>query len=401
MTEPSGDPRPAVDRSLSVALDLTRWSAACLVVISHVRHLMFTDLKNVVAPSIPLKAFYFLTGFGHEAVVLFFVISGFLVGGTTLQRWVATGVDLKRYFAARISRIHTVLVPALVVGGCLDYAGLWWFNASELYTDPAKYRTISLGNTIVSSLDLKTFVLNVLMMQHVIAHNFGSNGPLWSLSWEWWYYCIFAMGALAALGSGAVRIAAAAAVAMACILLPGKLLLWGCIWLIGVGVHVWLRSGRALPPLVPALVGLFVVLTISRVTHNVDNLENHESLLAEFSRDLMTGAAFAVALAAVGGGRWRLPWPRFHQKMADFSYSTYLLHFPVMLFIVAVGHQLLGLAIHSQPDAAGLACFAAVTGLCYAVCYSFSRVVEVQTPVVRRAIERACGIGLRPVRPSR
>ncbi|MES2091144.1 MAG: acyltransferase family protein [Pseudomonadota bacterium] len=186
-------------------IDASRWLAAFFVVVGHVRHLILIDFKEVEDKALLYKAVYFLTGLGHEAVVVFFVISGFLVGGLTWERWRAHGVKLQPYFSARASRIYTVLVPALLVGLLLDLVGLHWFNKSELYTNSLQYHTISLNSTISAAMDLPTFFGNLFMMQGILTGNLGSNAPLWSLANEWWYYCIFALVGAALTGGGGAK----------------------------------------------------------------------------------------------------------------------------------------------------------------------------------------------------
>ena len=80
-----------VTKGLSSVLNASRWCAAFIVLIHHVRHIVLADLVNVENKSLPTKCFYFLTGLGHEAVMVFFVVSGLLVGALTLEKW-RTGV---------------------------------------------------------------------------------------------------------------------------------------------------------------------------------------------------------------------------------------------------------------------------------------------------------------------
>ena len=65
-------------------LDSIRIGAALLVVLGHCRFLYFGTPENVAQSNIWRQLFYLFTGLGHEAVVLFFVLSGFLVGGQIL-----------------------------------------------------------------------------------------------------------------------------------------------------------------------------------------------------------------------------------------------------------------------------------------------------------------------------
>ena len=54
--------------------------AALAVLGGHVRALSLSSYNQLDSPNILQKMFYFLTGFGHQAVIIFFVISGFLIG---------------------------------------------------------------------------------------------------------------------------------------------------------------------------------------------------------------------------------------------------------------------------------------------------------------------------------
>lgn len=60
-------------------LDVLRGPAALLVFAEHWRNLFFKDFPEVVNPGVVMKVFYLLTGAGHQAVMLFFVLSGCVI----------------------------------------------------------------------------------------------------------------------------------------------------------------------------------------------------------------------------------------------------------------------------------------------------------------------------------
>ena len=68
--------------------DYLRVIVANLVVLGHLRALLFVDYHQLLPENqnISSKLFYLVTSSGHEAVIIFFVLSGFLVGGTTLNQ---------------------------------------------------------------------------------------------------------------------------------------------------------------------------------------------------------------------------------------------------------------------------------------------------------------------------
>ncbi|HEV2644429.1 MAG TPA: acyltransferase family protein [Candidatus Elarobacter sp.] len=90
-----------ISRRFSLFLDAARTLAALAVVAQHARTYLFVGPKALRDPSRAVRAFYFLTGFGHEAVMVFFVLSGFLVGGSALSaierdRWSWSDYLVKR-----------------------------------------------------------------------------------------------------------------------------------------------------------------------------------------------------------------------------------------------------------------------------------------------------------------
>lgn len=374
--------------NLSSFLNLSRWFAAFLVVIYHVRHLVLVDFKDVEHQTTVTKALYFATGLGHEAVIIFFVISGFLVGGITLERWRARGPDLRAYTSARLSRIYTVYLPALLVGLLLDSIGLHWFNGSELYTNSAQYQTLSLSTKVDAALDLPTFIGNLFMMQGILTSHFGSNGPLWSLANEWWYYCVFALvgSALTASEPRHRAICASLAVIIS-VLLPPKLMLWGLIWVLGIAAHAWIKSNHWRPH--PALgIGLFVLVLVgSRFTRNASGDSGEASLMTEFTRDLMLGISYAVGLVSATRMKAAIPLARIHEHLAEFSYTAYLCHFPGMLLLVAIGNQAFGMDFLVQPDWHGLAYLCGVCAILYGYAYLFFLTTEKHTALIRRKLD--------------
>src|SRR4051794_19001339 len=107
---------PSSDSLASVHLDSIRGIAAVLVVIGHARRLLLHDLNELPNRSMAMKALYFITSLGTPAVLIFFGLSGFLVGSSVIRAFQTGRWSWGRYAAARISRIHTVLIPAVLIG---------------------------------------------------------------------------------------------------------------------------------------------------------------------------------------------------------------------------------------------------------------------------------------------
>ena len=93
------------------------------MVLSHLRGFVFVDFHAVDHPGLVWSGFYFVTGFGHQAVMVFFVLSGFLVGGTVVSRVDAGQWSWIDYAITRMTRLWIVLLPALLFDGVLGQSG--------------------------------------------------------------------------------------------------------------------------------------------------------------------------------------------------------------------------------------------------------------------------------------
>ena len=106
------------DLALSIlALDLVRGLAALEVMLSHLRGGNWVEF-GALPPSqqtIAVKIFFFGTRLGHEAVMIFFVLSGFLVGGNLVSRIRQGRFKISDYAIDRGTRISIPLVAACVL----------------------------------------------------------------------------------------------------------------------------------------------------------------------------------------------------------------------------------------------------------------------------------------------
>ena len=329
-----------MNKSTSTFLDCARWLAAFFVVFGHAAHMLIPDR-------------YFLTELGHCAVVVFFVVSGYLVGGTTLAKWRDRGVDLVGYSAARFSRIYIVLVPALALGYLLDTLGLRYFDA---YAHLGSLNIGSLDN-VEPRLGVKQLVGNFLMLQGTATEVLGSNGPLWSLANEWWYYCLFLFIAGGALSRGVARYMLWACAVPLLVLLDKNLLLWGVLWLAGLGAY-FIRWRM------PTLVGAAAFIASLVVWQ-----------LMEHQYALLRDAIVAVGFCALLLSKIEVPFAKLHEPMAAFSYSLYLIHFPLMLMICALFGWRLG--------ASSALYIPILVVAVYVLSYGFARLTEKHTNVLR------------------
>ncbi|WP_454720500.1 MULTISPECIES: acyltransferase family protein [Cupriavidus] len=361
-------------------LDLIRALAAGLVCLGHVRALLIVDYGAAAhhggVAGIALQAFYALCSVGHECVIVFFLLSGYLVGGTVRRKMARGGWRWRGYLADRMTRLWIVLLPALLLGLLWDSAGI------HLAWGP--YYQGTEGNAaqqldVAQNLGMATLACNAAFLQTIACQTYGSNGPLWSLACEFWYYLWFPAlyGALRLRRTPQVWLCLAGAlVTMALFrgLLEGYL-----YWLLGVLAQVLeakLRGRRAAP--LPAwLVPPAVLAFLAAVA-----LARHRPYA-----DAAVAAGFFVLLLAVLSCRARIRHAglsRLATSASGFSYSLYLTHFPLVLFIAAVVVKQ-----RAPVGAASLGAMALVLLACYAYAYAAYWMCERNTRRVRDLLGHA------------
>jgi len=193
------------DTGASVWLDATRGCAALLVLADHFHNLYFAGRETALkATGHPLwtACFYLLRTAGTAAVVVFFVLSGYLIGGSVLRAVNQRRWSWADYLTHRFVRLWLVLLPALMLCAVWDAARVALLGGSAGFAT----RLAAAGVTI------KLFAANALFLGSIHAATFGSDGVLWSLTAEFWYYLLLPLGVLAVRGQAraAMRVAYAA-----------------------------------------------------------------------------------------------------------------------------------------------------------------------------------------------
>lgn len=115
----------------------------------------------------------FLLKFGQEAVILFFILSGFVI---QYAYQLSSDKSFKTFFIKRFFRIYIPLLIIFITNYCIaSFEGGAWIsvNAFELLANIFMLQDIA------------------ALKPNVISGPFLGNAPLWSLSYEWWFYMIF------------------------------------------------------------------------------------------------------------------------------------------------------------------------------------------------------------------
>jgi peptidoglycan/LPS O-acetylase OafA/YrhL len=128
----------------SVHLDAIRGAAALVVLLGHTRDLFFSSLTaafsapEVTAAALPFRRVTGSVTIGNEAVIIFFVLSGYLVGGSAIRDMRNNRWSWSRYLVQRATRLWIVLLPALLLGVAVDHLGLQLLaGPHSIYSCPA------------------------------------------------------------------------------------------------------------------------------------------------------------------------------------------------------------------------------------------------------------------------
>jgi peptidoglycan/LPS O-acetylase OafA/YrhL len=364
----------------SVHLDLIRGVSALAVMVGHVRGLFFVDFPFLKNKCAACRILYGVTGFGHQAVMIFFVLSGYFIGMSALdsisgQRW-----SWRMYLVNRLTRLQLVLFPALILGAVWDQIGMRIPQAASFYFGSLyKYYapSVALRSTV------PVFFGNLFFLQSVISPVFGSNGPLWSLSYEFWYYILFPALALAAASLTRIRnrfLYAGLAALLLWVIGP-QISLYFVIWLAGALVGRLHRTAQFGPARVQTIVSIaaavifFGALAWSRT----------QKVSSDTFADFMIGLSFALWLYTLIHGAREDVSPAYAtaaRTLSGFSYTLYLTHFPVLLLL----RGLLDPRGDWQPDLLHLLCGLGIALLMLAYAYFVAGFTESRTASVRRRL---------------
>lgn len=291
-------------------LEAVRGGAALYVFLGHF------IVGSFIAKTNLLSIFF---RFGQEAVILFFLMSGFVIELSELRK----KASFQDFFFKRFLRIYPLFLFGILL--VLAY--------KIIYHLP---------------IELKTLEGNLLMLQDMeslkpgtIVGTYG-NTALWSLSYEWWFYMLF-VPISSFKNKNAIAITIVAISAILYFIYPFQLIRWLMyfgIWWSGVMLADFLVLGKinlknSITKIIGPLLWLPLFLSIIKATTlKFDSIGVYPILEI---RHFLSAILFII-IALV----WRkLNWFgynyfSFFEKIAPFSYGLYVLHLPLILILEAL-----------------------------------------------------------------
>lgn len=310
-------PERSLSRSFSLYLDLLRLSAALAVMVSHTLGFTFGGRQPL-----PIS-------FGHNAVVVFFLLSGYVIAYVVDRK----EDHAREFWVSRLARIYSVALPAIFLTPLVDSIGLALdpgFYASGLTTHdyPAVRILASMG------------FLNEIWLLSIMPF---SNSPYWSLCYEMSYYLLFSIYCFT---TGRKRWLW---LALAALVIGPKVLLLGPIWVLGVVVYrqrswyaISMQAGWALWLFSLVAIGAFQYFDVSKSVSHWIALQTGPSLytLLHFSQHFLADYVLAVLIAMNFVGFRRIA-DQFAggfavsasviRQASSFTFSIYLFHLPILI----------------------------------------------------------------------
>lgn len=231
---------------------------------------------------------------------------------------------------------------------------------------------------VAATLSLPALLGNLVFLQGLVTPPFGSNGPLWSVAYEFWYYIWFPALWLARRGRFSIAL-----LGLAIGLLDVHLAYGFVSWLCGSALAFalqaavqrdWVgRRGIAAPVLFGGALLLIAALAFSR------------RFTIPFWTDVVISAAFALTLFGLclwlPQRRRAFQWLTIYGARA--SFSLYAIHYPVGAFFISI--VLAGKRL--QPSGGALALVGLAWLALIGIGWLFASVTERHTPAIRDRLQ--------------
>jgi len=313
-----------MNRTLSIHLDFLRFFAACAVFMAHLPMFIGGYLWQ-------------LGQWGHQAVVVFFVLSGFVIAFVTDGR----EKNVVEYAINRATRIYSVAIPALIISILVFY----W--ALAIKPEVLSAFVNGMQDPISTIFAALTFT-NQSWINFVVF----ANPPYWSLGYEVMYYLFF--GVLFYL-RGWKRVTLAALIL---IVMGPSIALYAPLWFIGVLTYHQCkkhdagdRNIRHLTLFVLTTI-MFAILISPTIVKTINQLVINElptnalkilmPTAHKFPADYVLAIALAYNIYFLNASskfveHYFLRFEKIIKAMAKHTFSLYLFHFPILcLFAILI-----------------------------------------------------------------
>ncbi|HEO1771842.1 acyltransferase family protein [Acinetobacter baumannii] len=308
-----------INKKISDQLESLRGLSALIVLFAHAYQVFINPIYSGLSNIIGLIA--------QSSVMIFFVLSGFLIS-LSIQN------NIKRnsrfcfasFITSRLNRIYAPLLFSLFIVIALALLAQYFFQSSS---NQFINQNLSIARTGFT-LTFQEVLAALTFTNGFIANSVNSNPVLWSLAYEFWYYILAGLIATDSKFSKFVALILFLLLATFSKTFALLSVVWFSGFLIPFIINNNFKSefnlfGKLL--YYPAL-----VLSIMYVLNIKAETIFHSLILIVFQ--ICFGLIFCSYLTKILSGR--NTFPPFFKNSAKYSYTLYIIHFPIFLFIFGV-----------------------------------------------------------------
>lgn len=311
-----------------------RGISAQMVVVGHACNMFFPEIFLL-----PQKNGHFVaadTGIiyiQNLGVIIFFLISGYIVTKTSLPKATVGGYDVIDFAIDRGTRILAPLIPAAILVYLLDHLFFVDGQVTTFQEIHLNLPTLAANIALLFNNPLLAAASRVLNTPWLDVTRIGTAQPFWTVVVEWWIYVAFGIFSISwcirrHFGITSLTIFAFSALYPWSLLLKGLALPFA--WVFGSLYCLAEERVRAVPmaPILVAVSGAAVIAIAAFIHSGYDFYD--PIFVCMFSITFLFG--HRALSAVVSDGRREMP--RLLNLWSDYSYSIYLIHFSIITYLV-------------------------------------------------------------------
>lgn len=320
-------------------LDAARGISALIVVGDHVSSTFFWRLVGHASVLATLSSIA-----GRQAVIVFFLLSGHLITKSIVSNIGRGEFSITDYATARIARIYPPLIGAIIICGlvwilihALHLPGSFVYGLPhDLWRDPASY-VMTAGD-----------VVNVLFMHGGLST---ADAPLWSLFIEFHIYVV-AMAVASFWQSNRLAKILCLVLGLAAVFLLRYQAFWIGVWGIGAAT-VFLGRSQKIANLVAPMAAIAIIGGIILWGPNALG----DNTIGAHTLQLFCAILYASGLFYIYP---KMHYSRIISGTANFSYSIYIIHMPILLLALSLTQDWIGYSMLRTFIAASVAFIATI-----------------------------------------
>jgi len=306
---------------------------AIVVLFSHVNQIMVAPYNNFLSGIFGILSSW--------AVLAFFVISGYSIRNSVIGNINKNNkFVIINYFYSRLNRLYPPLILSILLSLFL------WVISPYFFASDSRTFLITEGKLarIEYTFDIFSLVGSSLFLNGFYTNTFNLNGPLWSLSYEFWYYVIAALLCVSKFKHVSTVIAF---LLFAVLSYKNKVfMLYGLIWFCSFyyvelyRLHKFIVERKLIRFSILLFSALYFAVYISYFSFFQMNEYLNPTKFVEriiILSNMFFGLFFLYKLMDLKLSINDMPKSDYFK----YSYTLYIIHFPILLFIYGATQKIL------------------------------------------------------------